>query len=155
MDNESAVTQSKTHVPRLVQSRHVHAMIHGDSWIGRINTRIAVAITRTVGSMWCAYAFALLALISLPAAIHSHDPIIIVAWIAQTFLQLVLLPIIIVGQNVQAAAADARAESDHETLLAIHTLTSEVHNITERQTRMLKLIEDHVADIDAHEASKG
>jgi hypothetical protein len=105
---------------------------------------VAVSITKLVGSMWCAYLFALLALISLPAAINSHDPIIIVAWIAQTFLQLVLLPIIIVGQNVQAAASDARAESDHETLLAIHTLTSEVHEIANRQTEMLKIIEGNV-----------
>jgi len=91
--------------------------------------------------MWCAYVFALLALISLPAAIGSHDPIIIVAWIAQTFLQLVLLPIIIVGQNVQAAASDARAESDHKTLLAIHTLTAEVHEIAEQQTQVLTILE--------------
>jgi tetratricopeptide (TPR) repeat protein len=73
--------------------------------------------------MWCAYLFVLIALISLPAAISSHDPIIIVGWIAQTFLQLVLLPIIIVGQNVQAAADDARAQSDHNTLLAIRALS--------------------------------
>ena len=51
---------------------------------------------------------------SLPAAIASHDPIIIVAWIAQTFLQLVLLPVIIVGQNIQAAASDARAAATYE-----------------------------------------
>jgi len=73
--------------------------------------------------MWCAYAFALLAFVSFPAAINSRDPIIIVSWIAQTFLQLVLLPIIIVGQNVQAAENDARAKSDHETLLAIRALS--------------------------------
>ena len=82
--------------------------------------------------MWCAYVFALLALISLPSAIASGNSIIIIGWIAQTFLQLVLLPIIIVGQNVQAAASDARAESDHDTLIAIHTLTAEVHKITEQ-----------------------
>ncbi len=90
--------------------------------------------------MWCAYVFALIALISLPAALSTRDPIIIIAWIAQTFLQLVLLPIIIVGQNVQAAASDARAENDHETLLAIHTLTSDVHDINEQQTKILKIL---------------
>jgi hypothetical protein len=94
--------------------------------------------------MWCAYAFALIALISLPSAIRSHDPIIIIAWIAQTFLQLILLPIIIVGQNVQAAASDARAESDHETLISIHTLTSEVHSIAEQQTKILEIIEQRI-----------
>ena len=41
------------------------------------------------------------------------------AWIAQTFLQLVLLPIIIVGQNVQAAAADARSEATYNDAAAV------------------------------------
>jgi len=106
---------ARAHEPKLVLSEHVHEKIHGGGMMGRINTRLAVGITKIVGSMWCAYVFALLALISLPAAIKAHDPIIMVAWIAQTFLQLVLLPIIIVGQNVQAAASDARAEGDHTT----------------------------------------
>jgi len=129
--------------------------VHGDNFVGRLNTRIAVKITKTVGSMWCAYAFALLALISFPAAISSRDPIIIVAWIAQTFLQLVLLPIIIVGQNVQAAASDARAESDHETLKAIYTLTAEVHRIAERQTEILNLLEVRTSNLDTNPLSKG
>ncbi len=148
MANESPTAKARSHIPRLVLTQHVHKTVHGDSPIGRFNTRVAVLVTKTVGSMWCAYAFALLALISLPAAINSHDPIIIVAWIAQTFLQLVLLPIIIVGQNVQAAASDARAESDHETLLAIHTLTSEVHAIAEQQSEMLRLIEERTIYLD-------
>jgi hypothetical protein len=92
--------------------------------------------------MWCAYAFAILALISLPSAIRSGDSIIIISWIAQTFLQLVLLPIIIVGQNVQAAASDARAQGDHDTLISIHTLTSDVHRIALQQTEILKILED-------------
>jgi hypothetical protein len=36
-----------------------------------------------------------------------------VAWIAQTFLQLVLLSVIMVGQAVQSAAADARASKTY------------------------------------------
>jgi len=150
MAQESTVTQSKDHIPELILSQDVHKVVHGDNPLGHFNTRIAVRITKTVGSMWCAYVFALLALISLPAALSTHDPIIIVAWIAQTFLQLVLLPIIIVGQNVQAAASDARAESDHKTLLAIHTLTREVHTLAERQTDMLKLLEERTNNPDAN-----
>ena len=141
MSTKLSPAEARAHVPQLVLNQDVHKNIHGDNLIGRINTQLALSITKVVGSMWCAYAFAVLALISLPSAIKSHDPIIIVAWIAQTFLQLVLLPIIIVGQNVQAAASDARAESDHETLLAIHTLTAEVHDIALRQTEMLKILE--------------
>jgi hypothetical protein len=142
MSPKPTTDEAKAHIPRLVLNRHVHKEIHGDIMVGRINTRMALGVTKLVGSMWCAYLFALLALISLPAAIISHDPIIIVAWIAQTFLQLVLLPIIIVGQNVQAAVSDARAESDHETLLAIHTLTFEVHEITNQQTVILNILEE-------------
>ncbi len=142
MSNKLTIAEAKAHIPRLVLTHHVQKDIHGNNLAGRINTRLALAITKRVGSMWCAYLFALLAIISLPAAIRSHDPIIIVAWIAQTFLQLVLLPIIIVGQNVQAATSDARAESDHETLLAIHTLTAEVHDIANQQTAILKILEE-------------
>src|SRR5579859_8232093 len=142
MEIKTALAEARAHIPRLVLNRHVHQEVHGDNLFGRINTRLALGITKIVGSMWCAYVFALLALISLPAAINSHDPIIIVAWIAQTFLQLVLLPIIIVGQNVQAAASDARAESDHATLMAIHTLTSEVHQIAEQQTKILVFLQE-------------
>lgn len=142
MSVKLTANDAKAHKPKLVLSSHVHKDIHGDNWVGRINTRLAVGITKVVGSMWCAYLFGLLALISLPAAISSHNAIVIVGWIAQTFLQLVLLPIIIVGQNVQAAATDARAESDHLTLIAIHTLTAEVHEIAERQTKILKILEE-------------
>jgi hypothetical protein len=84
------------------------------------NAKLALLITRSVGTMACAYVFAAIALISLPAAIGSGQVIVIVAWIAQTFLQLVLLSIIMVGQTVQSAASDARAAkefADTETIL--------------------------------------
>jgi hypothetical protein len=85
----------------------------------RFNNKIGLGITKSVGTMWAAYAFAAISLVSLPAAIASASPIIIVAWIAQTFLQLVLLPIIIVGQNIQAAAADARSSATYDDAGAI------------------------------------
>ena len=122
MENKSPITQSGT-VPTLGLSKNASKAAPRKHPITRLNSRIAVLITKSVGSMWCAYLFTIIALISLPAAIATHDPIIIISWIAQTFLQLVLLPIIIVGQNTLAAASDARAESDHETLLAIRALS--------------------------------
>src|SRR5271155_3100983 len=73
------------------------------------NAKVALIITRTVGTMACAYVFAINAFLSLPAAIETVSVIVIVSWIAQTFLQLVLLSIIMVGQTVQSAASDARA----------------------------------------------
>ena len=85
---------------------------HDTAW-DRFNTWLAVKITVIVGTMLCAYIFTVVALVSLPSALKSANLLIIIAWIAQTFLQLVLLPIIIVGQNVQAAAADKRAEQTY------------------------------------------
>lgn len=68
--------------------------------------------------MWAGYAFALLALVSLPAAIRTNDPLVLVSWVAQTFLQLVLLPIIMVGQNKQGAATEKKIDETHQASLA-------------------------------------
>jgi hypothetical protein len=91
---------------------------HG-SPTARFNAWLAVQVTKGVGTMWCAYAFAALACVGLPAAIRSHSPVVLVSWISQTFLQLVLLSVIIVGQNVLAAAADRRSESTYADTDAI------------------------------------
>jgi hypothetical protein len=85
----------------------------------RFNSWFAVKVTNGVGTMWCAYAFAILAFVSLPSAIKSHDAVVLVSWISQTFLQLVLLSVIIVGQNVLAAAADKRSEATYNDADAI------------------------------------
>ena len=84
----------------------------------RFNTKLAIWITQVVGSMWCAYVFGLMDLFSLPTAIRGGSGTLI-AWIAQTFLQLVLLSIIMVGQNVQAGAADKRAEATYHDVTAV------------------------------------
>ncbi len=106
-------------LPRVVRfnPKEIKAAV---SEVEGFNAKLALVITRSVGTMACAYVFAVIALISLPAAINSGQVIVIVAWIAQTFLQLVLLSIIMVGQSVQSAASDARAAkefADTETIL--------------------------------------
>jgi hypothetical protein len=139
--SNTKTTTAQRHLPRLVLSHHGNETVHGTGAVGRFNTWLAVRITKTVGTMWIAYLFAAIALISLPAALSTHQVIIIVAWIAQTFFQLVLLPIIIVGQNVIQATNDARAEADHETLTAVHQLTVEVHAINEAQSVILSQLQ--------------
>jgi len=83
-----------------------------------INAKIAVFLTNIVGSMWCAYAFAILALIGLRPALKPGGEGLI-AWIAQTFLQLVLLSVIMVGQNVQSEASDARSAHTYDDTVQI------------------------------------
>jgi hypothetical protein len=93
--------------------------VHGTGRLGRLNKAIGVKITAIVGTMYAAYIFIILALISAPSAFSTGDKLIIVAWIAQTFLQLVLLPIIIVGQNVQAESAEQRAQATYDDASAV------------------------------------
>ncbi|GAC1396751.1 MAG: hypothetical protein NVSMB52_10340 [Chloroflexota bacterium] len=109
------------HIARRKQNGPVRLadQLDRSSPLSRFNTRVAVLITVAVGSMWCAYLFTLIALISLPAALATRDKIIIVSWIAQTFLQLVLLPVIIVGQNIQGAASDKRAQQTYDDAEAV------------------------------------
>ncbi|MGN6610108.1 MAG: hypothetical protein ACTHMS_24255 [Jatrophihabitans sp.] len=95
------------------------AQVHGRGRVGKLNAKIGLKITIIVGTMWTAYLFTLLALVSAPSAFTSGNTLVIVAWVAQTFLQLVLLPIIIVGQNVQATAADARAQATYDDASAV------------------------------------
>jgi hypothetical protein len=114
--------------PEWLDKRPEKAPKIGDEHLG-FNGRLAVLITKGVGNMWCAYVFTLLALVSLPAAVASHDPVVLVSWISQTFLQLVLLAVIMVGQDVQGRAADKRAELTFEDAAATldHALQLEDH----------------------------
>jgi hypothetical protein len=90
--------------------------------------------------MWCAYIFAALALISLPAALKTGDVVVIVAWVAQTFLQLVLLSIIMVGQNVASAAVEQKINETHEASLGEFELAKEARAIAKQELAELKML---------------
>ena len=93
-------------------------------------------ITTAVGTMWAAIAFSLLALVSLPAALASGNTVVIVSWVAQTFLQLVLLPIIMVGQAVQARKTEKRDNETHKAVMAAHKETQQIlSELHQRQPR--------------------
>jgi hypothetical protein len=125
----------------------------------KFNTALALKITNTVGSMWTAYVFTILALVSLPAILTeanfvkagtfphwliSVGLIALVAWIAQTFLQLVLLPIIMVGQNVIQGQQAAKAEADHVTLTYLANLQDEQMIELKNQGKILDLLQKKV-----------
>jgi len=116
-------------------------------WYDRFNAKLAVKITQGVGTMWCAYAFAALALVSLPSAIRSGSAVTLVSWISQTFLQLVLLSIIIVGQNVLAAASDRRAEATYEDADAVLQTALAIQQHLEAQDAELSEIRRQVGQL--------
>jgi hypothetical protein len=106
--------------------------------IKTFNTRVAEKITSLVSTMCCAYIFAAIALISLPAAIKSGNVVIIVAWIAQTFLQLVLLSIIMVGQQVAGASLAQKINETHEASLGEFELAKQARKIADQELAQIK-----------------
>ena len=132
------------HVPRHVGAAQVRSLVHGSGVMGRFNAAVAVRITKIVGTMYCAYVFTLIALVALPAAIQQGSPTVLVNWLSSNFLQLVLLPIIMVGQNVISTSQDARAEADHETLTALHQMSKQQIEILQGQNEILDLLRQRV-----------
>jgi len=105
--------------------------------------------------MWAAYLFTILALFALPSAIHQGTYYVIV-WLSSSFLQLVLLPIIIVGQNIQSAAADKRAEDTYKDAEAVLSEAEEIQkhllNQDEAIDGIIARLETLVADVKAIQA---
>jgi len=107
------------------------------------NGKVAMLITNAVGTMWCAYLFALIAFISLPAAIAGGTSTLI-SWIAQTFLQLVLLSVIMVGQKVAERASDKQALQTYKDAEALLKMQDELHRLLQQNTELTKEIRDAV-----------
>ncbi|MGA8725158.1 MAG: hypothetical protein WB565_08940 [Acidimicrobiales bacterium] len=120
-----------------------------DGPAARFNAWFAVKVTKGVGTMWCAYAFAALACVSLPAAIRSHDAVTLVSWISQTFLQLVLLSVVIVGQNVLAAAADKRSVETSEDADAVLHEAVKIQEHLAAQDNLLGKMEERLVALQA------
>ncbi len=130
-------------------ARLVERQKHGVHTIAKelsgFNGRFAVLITNGVGTMWCAYIFAALALISLPDAIKAGTAALI-AWIAQTFLQLVLLSIIMVGQKVAAAASDKQAYQTYKDAEALLEISNDIHTLITTNNNLTEAIHEVMCD---------
>jgi DNA integrity scanning protein DisA with diadenylate cyclase activity len=106
--------------------------------INALNRRIAEKITSVVSTMWAAYLFAAIALISLPSAIRSGDTLTIVDWVAQTFLQLVLLSIIMVGQQRSSEKVSKEIDETHAAALAEFEYAKEARAIAQQELAEIK-----------------
>jgi hypothetical protein len=156
---DGATTEPAHGRTKLGQAVQAHTLDHMPTHSGyaRFNKWLAIKVTKAVGSMTCAYVFSVIALISLPAILsafkvfHNTFPnwlvkaslIALISWIAQTYLQLVLLSVIIVGQTVQADAADARAAKTFEDTEVV------VDRLDEHTAGGIKIILDRLDQIEA------
>lgn len=112
------------------------------------NARFAVLLTRVVGTMWCAYAFALLALVALPSALKG-DMLALIQWVSQTFIQLVMLSVIMVGQNIMSKGADARADATYKDADATFHEAEQIQKHLKAQDAALNALLDKVASLEA------
>jgi len=110
--------------------------------IAKFNYWIAVKITNCVGTMWCAYIFFIIDLFMLPPVIKAASVMVWVTYIAQTVLQLILLPIIMVGQNVIQSQNETKADTDHRTLTYLATLQDEQMQELKNQTEILLKLQE-------------
>ena len=122
-----------------IAERKAHGVHTTDKEHVGFNGWLALKITNGVATMWCAYAFTILALISLPEAIKSGTAALI-AWIAQTFLQLVLLSIIMVGQKVAAKASDKQAFQTYKDAEALLEISDELHKLIKINNKLTEEI---------------
>ena len=138
------------HMPHVPHIPHPHlenrkeAFARARQEANDFNSRLAVKITSIVGTMWCAYAFAALALISLPEAIKAGTATL-VAWFAQTFLQLVLLSIIMVGQKVAAAKSDMQLEQTYKDAEALLEINDDMHQLVKQNVQLTRQINELLA----------
>ena len=137
-----------------VTTRKIVKKVAGESRAKKFNSKLGLGITLSVGTMWAAYIFTALALVSVYTAFSSGNLVTIVGWIAQTFLQLVLLPIIIVGQNIQANASDARAAATYKDATAILAEAKQIQAHLAAQDAATSALLDKVAALEAKLAAQ-
>jgi uncharacterized membrane protein len=127
------------HVPRNVNVLHA-----AEQSVAGANTKIAVTLTRWVGSMWAAYIFTGLALIGLLGLLGWLNPFtfLLTTWASQQFAQLVLLPIIMVGQNVLGRHAELMAEEQFETTQrSYHDIEQIIEHLNKQDEKILEILE--------------
>ncbi len=118
-----------------------------ESGMTRANDRIALVLVAAVGSMWCAYLFAALALVALPSAMGGGI-LPLIQWLSQTFIQLVMLSVIMVGQNILGRAADQRAEATYQDATAILAYAEQILQHVERQEEPLAAVQEKTLKIE-------
>lgn len=143
------------HVPQKVTAAKAEQALSG------FNMKIAVAITKGLGTMICAYIFAILAIIGFPG--FSATPTQYVQWVSQTFIQLVALSVLAVGQQVLSKQGELMAEEQfHTTMNSYHDIEQIMQHLSAqdaellRHTRMLvHLLEKNGISLQQLEAEMG
>jgi hypothetical protein len=117
-----------------------------DEHVG-FNGKFALLLTTTVGTMWCAYAFSVLALVALPSALNG-GLLTMIQWVSQTFIQLVMLSVIMVGQNILGKASDKRAEMTYNDADATFHEAEQIQAHLQAQDEAVNALLDKVGKLE-------
>jgi hypothetical protein len=148
-----AVTFEHVPHPRIESRKHAGPPKAADEHVG-INGKLALTLTTVVGTMWCAHAFAVLALVALPSALQQGTVLALVSWVSQTFIQLVMLSVIMVGQNILSKASDKRAEMTYKDADATFHEAGQIQQHLKEQDAALNALLDKVASLEVALAAK-
>ena len=127
--------------PHQQQPRNVNLLHETEQAASGFNSRLAVALTKGVGTMWTAYIFTVLAIIGLFGLLGWLNPFtfLLATWVSQQFLQLVLLPVIMVGQNVLGLKAELLADEQfHTTMSTYHDIEQIMQHLSAQDAELLR-----------------
>ena len=136
--------------PRIAERKKLRPAKTTDEQVG-FNGKVALILTTTVGTMWCAYAFSVLALIALPQALQG-GLLPIIQWVSQTFIQLVMLSVIMVGQNILSRASDKRADETYQDAEATLHEAQQIQDHLKAQDDAIGTLLDKIAKLEAARA---
>jgi hypothetical protein len=140
---ERTTTPSHRHVPRVI--RHKEHIQDADG----LNTKIAVTLTRAVGTMPTAYSFAILSFVGLLAILGVLPPLValLIVWASQTFIQLVMLPILSVGQQVLGKHQELQSEEQYKSTMQTYADVETILTRLDKQDQKTYELEQHILAI--------
>ena len=136
---QRVISRSSQHTPRNVNILHKLEI-----QAGGFNTRLAVGITKAVGTMWMAYLFTLLAFVGLFGLLGWLNPFtfLLATWVSQQFLQLVFLPILAVGQQVLGRHSELQADEAFQTTQkTYHDIEEIMKHLDAQDVKILEILQ--------------
>lgn len=122
------------------QPRDVNRVHRREQETAGFNTRVAVWLTKNVGTMQCAYLFAGIGIGSL-VGVATNNVVLAAVFgsLSSYFLQLVLLPILSVGQNVLGRHQELQADEMFKTSQrSFHDIEEIMAHLSAQDAELLK-----------------
>ncbi len=136
--------------PSWREMRNKHTPIHNVNKIRNdglsFTDKIALKATSIVGTM--GFFFFCIVMVTIPLIFKETMPV--VQYISSGYLQLIFLPLIMVGQNLQSKHSELRAENDYQINLKAEREIEVIYKYLDYQNAMLLTIM-HIMDITTDE----